>query len=52
VRNAQTTINRVHPEARLTVDGEYGPKTSVYFQFQAYDHSNGGAHTGLCSRRF
>lgn len=52
VRNAQTTINRIHPEARLAVDGEYGPRTSVYFRYQAYDHDNGGAHTGLCSRRF
>ena len=52
VRNAQTAINQRHPEARLVVDGVYGPKTSLYFRYQAYDHNNGGAHTGLCSRRF
>ncbi|TWP50558.1 peptidoglycan-binding protein [Lentzea tibetensis] len=52
VENAQKTINRVHPEARLAVDGVYGPRTSLYLQFQQYDHNNGGAHTGRCSRRF
>jgi hypothetical protein len=52
VRNAQRAINSAHPEARLVVDGVYGPRTSLYFRYQAYDHNNGGAHTGLCSRRF
>jgi hypothetical protein len=47
VKNAQRAINR--PE--VSVDGRFGPKTSQYFLFQAYDHNNGGAHTGYCYRR-
>ena len=50
VRNAQTRINQIHGNV-LSVDGRFGPKTSSYFMFQAYDHNNGGAHTGLCYRR-
>lgn len=47
VKNAQRAINR--PEVK--VDGRFGPITSSYFLFQAYDHNNGGAHTGVCYRR-
>ncbi|GAA1294639.1 peptidoglycan-binding domain-containing protein [Saccharothrix xinjiangensis] len=44
VRNAQTRINQVHGSV-LGVDGRFGPKTSSYFAFQAYDHNNNGAQT-------
>ncbi|WP_086842025.1 peptidoglycan-binding domain-containing protein [Amycolatopsis kentuckyensis] len=52
VKNAQTAINRAYGNV-LTVDGRFGPKTSSYFSFQAYDYNNGagGAHTGFCYRR-
>jgi len=47
VKNAQARIN--HPD--VDVDGRFGPITSFHFMFQAYDHWNGGAHTGWCARR-
>jgi hypothetical protein len=47
LKNAQARIN--HPSVK--VDGRFGPNTSSHFMFQAYDHSNGGAHTGWCARR-
>ncbi|WP_329246085.1 peptidoglycan-binding protein [Streptomyces sp. NBC_01478] len=52
VRNAQTQINREWGNV-LTVDGRFGPITSSYFAFQAYDYSNGqkGRHTGYCYLR-
>jgi hypothetical protein len=50
VRNAQTRINQTYGNV-LSVDGRFGPNTSFYFSFQAYDHNNGGSHTGVCFRR-
>lgn len=50
VRNAQTAIRNVFGNV-LTVDGRFGPITSSYAQFQIYDHSAGGAHTGDCAYR-
>lgn len=50
VRNAQTRINQVWGNV-ISVDGRFGPRTSSYFWFQAYDHNNGGAHTGYCYLR-
>lgn len=50
VKNAQTRINQIYGNV-LSVDGRFGPKISSYFSFQAYDHNNGGAHTGYCYRR-
>ncbi|MFD4669627.1 hypothetical protein ACFWNN_07820 [Lentzea sp. NPDC058450] len=47
MRNAQIRIN----QPAVKVDGRFGPITSSYFTFQAYDHNNGGSHTGLCYRR-
>jgi hypothetical protein len=47
VKNAQRAIN----QPAVKVDGRFGPITSSYFYFQAYDHNNGGAHTGYCYRR-
>lgn len=47
LKNAQARINQPSVKA----DGRFGPITSSYFQFQAYDHNNGGAHTYLCYRR-
>ncbi|MDQ0946218.1 hypothetical protein QFZ24_000141 [Streptomyces phaeochromogenes] len=51
VKNAQTQINQIWGSHVLDVDGRFGPKTSSYFYFQAYDHSNNGSHTGFCYRR-
>ncbi|MFD9700948.1 hypothetical protein [Lentzea sp. NPDC059081] len=50
VRNAQTTINQYYGNV-VSVDGRFGPQTSYWFWFQAYDHNNGGSHTGICYRR-
>jgi len=47
VKNAQARIS----QPSVSVDGRFGPKTSFYFSFQAYDHNNGGRHTGVCYRR-
>ncbi|MEU3342010.1 peptidoglycan-binding domain-containing protein [Streptomyces sp. NPDC002144] len=53
VKNAQTAINETWSTAKLKVDGRFGPKTSSWFVFEAYDYSNGqnGSHTGFCYRR-
>jgi peptidoglycan hydrolase-like protein with peptidoglycan-binding domain len=53
VKNAQTDINYWEGHTVLTVDGRFGPITSSYFSFQAYDYSNGqhGTHTGACYKR-
>ncbi|MEU6067585.1 MULTISPECIES: peptidoglycan-binding domain-containing protein [Streptomyces] len=50
VKNAQTMINQMWGSNVLSVDGRFGPKTSSYFKFQAYDYSDGqnGSHTGIC----
>lgn len=52
VKNAQTRINQIYGNV-LRVDGRFGPITSSYFSFQAYDYNNGqdGRHTGVCFRR-
>jgi len=52
VKNAQTRINQTYGNV-LGVDGRFGPATSSYFSFQAYDYNNGanGRHTGFCYRR-
>ncbi|MGW6928483.1 peptidoglycan-binding domain-containing protein [Lentzea sp. NPDC054927] len=47
VKNAQARIN----QPSVSKDGRFGPKTSQYFLFQAYDHNNGGRHTSVCYRR-
>jgi hypothetical protein len=49
MRIAQTALNRWY-NAELNVDGRFGPNTSYWFTFQAYDHNNGGRHTGYCFR--
>ncbi|MEU6200251.1 peptidoglycan-binding domain-containing protein [Streptomyces sp. NPDC047061] len=53
VKNAQTKINKDWGSHVLDVDGRFGPITSSYFYFQAYDYSNGqnGRHTGVCYSR-
>ena len=53
VKNAQTQINKDWGTHVLDVDGRFGPKTSSYFYFQAYDYTNGqnGRHTGYCYSR-
>ncbi|MEU6008604.1 peptidoglycan-binding domain-containing protein [Streptomyces sp. NPDC047453] len=52
VKNAQTKINQTFGKV-LSVDGRFGPITSSYFKFQAYDHNPGqnGRHTGICYYR-
>ncbi|MFJ4848671.1 MULTISPECIES: peptidoglycan-binding protein [unclassified Streptomyces] len=53
MKNAQTRINQYWGTNVLSVDGRFGPRTSSYFEFQAYDYSGGqdGGHTGICYQR-
>jgi peptidoglycan hydrolase-like protein with peptidoglycan-binding domain len=53
VKNAQRRINQVHPNARLVVDGVFGPRTSSYMDFAVFDHANGGQIIyGHCNLRY
>lgn len=47
MKNAQARIG----QPSVKVDGRFGPITSSFFRFQAYDHNNGGRHTSVCYRR-
>jgi peptidoglycan hydrolase-like protein with peptidoglycan-binding domain len=49
--NTERAVKQVQSWNNLSVDGRFGKNTSAAFWFQAYDHNNGGAHTGLCYRR-
>ncbi|WP_372668481.1 peptidoglycan-binding domain-containing protein [Amycolatopsis kentuckyensis] len=51
VRNAQHIINSYPTEPVVAEDGRFGPQTSEYFEFQAYDHANNGHHEGWCDYR-
>ena len=51
VRNAQHIINSYPTEPVVAEDARFGPQTSEHFEFQAYDHANGGHHEGWCSYR-
>lgn len=47
--NTERAVRNVQAIIGVPVDGRAGPITRKAMLWQAYDHGNGGAHTGWCT---